>query len=315
LLLTILALIQRQGIDLPAHRVELFDLCVNTLIDTWLRAKGYLESSRLSKNDLFKLLRPLAFWMHAKRDGNTISIENLRAHMRKLIEARNPTANEQQIEEMIESFIDTVNGKTGILVERGYQQYGFLHQSFQEYFAARELVVHKHRERLIRQHLHNPHWREVIFLAIGIIGILQCDEERVTELVQEVMLKARSKYERWLHRDLLLTGFCLADDIGVSSSCKYIILSESMCLYLTSPFSSLRSKRAEVFLKWQGTEIAQEAQKLIVPFLSKQVLLAGNDEQEDIVLAERTPFEHRVLAHYQGLIQQHKHALEQIVRL
>src|SRR5262245_11939596 len=32
LLLTILALIQRQGIALPSHRVELFDLCTTTLL-------------------------------------------------------------------------------------------------------------------------------------------------------------------------------------------------------------------------------------------------------------------------------------------
>ena len=41
LLLTILALIQRQGIELPSHRVELYDLCVSTLLDLWVKAKGY----------------------------------------------------------------------------------------------------------------------------------------------------------------------------------------------------------------------------------------------------------------------------------
>ena len=62
LLLTILALIQRQGIELPSHRVELFDLCVTTLLDTWIKAKGPAGAIRFSKNDLIKILRPLAFW-------------------------------------------------------------------------------------------------------------------------------------------------------------------------------------------------------------------------------------------------------------
>ena len=61
LLLTILALIQRQGIELPSHRVELFDLCVTTLLDTWIKAKGPAGAIRFSKNDLIKILRPLAF--------------------------------------------------------------------------------------------------------------------------------------------------------------------------------------------------------------------------------------------------------------
>jgi HEAT repeat protein len=315
LLLTILALIQRQGIELPAHRVELFDLCVSTLIDTWLRAKGYLESSRLNRNDLFKLLRPLAFWMHDKLAASTVPEALLQAQIHAQLKSRNMKADEDQIEQMMQSFFDTVRGKTGILIERGEKQYGFLHQTFQEYFAARELVVHKHWEKLIRKHVHDPHWREVILLAAGTIGILQSDEDGVTELVQEVILKARSCYEHWLHRDLLIAGLCLADDIGVSRNCEDIILNEILHLYLTSPFSSLRSNCEKVFSRWYGSRIAQEAQKLVMPFLSKQVSLIGNDEQEATVLAERTLFEHRILSHYQRLIQQHKHALEQIVRL
>ena len=47
LLLTILALIQRQGIDLPSHRIELYRLCTETLIDTWVKAKG--QSIQFSK--------------------------------------------------------------------------------------------------------------------------------------------------------------------------------------------------------------------------------------------------------------------------
>src|SRR5207237_4879048 len=62
LLLTILALIQRQGIALPSHRVELFDLCAMTLIDTWVKAK--VQSIHFSKNDHIKILHPLAFCIH-----------------------------------------------------------------------------------------------------------------------------------------------------------------------------------------------------------------------------------------------------------
>src|SRR6266581_3697830 len=62
LLLTILALIQRQGIELPSHRIELFELCATTLLDTWVKARG--QSTHFTRDDLIKILRPLAFWMH-----------------------------------------------------------------------------------------------------------------------------------------------------------------------------------------------------------------------------------------------------------
>ncbi len=49
LLLTILALLQRQGIELPSHRIELFELCAMTLLDTWVKARG--QSIQLSKHE------------------------------------------------------------------------------------------------------------------------------------------------------------------------------------------------------------------------------------------------------------------------
>ena len=75
LLLTILAIIQRQGIELPSHRIELFDLCAMTLIDTWVRAKG--QVIQFSKTALIKILRPLAFWMHEHPAVGAIPEEEL----------------------------------------------------------------------------------------------------------------------------------------------------------------------------------------------------------------------------------------------
>lgn len=72
LLLTILALIQRQGRELPSHRVELFDLCVSTLLETWVKAKGI--STHLTKTELIKMLRPLAFWMHEHPEVGSIPL-------------------------------------------------------------------------------------------------------------------------------------------------------------------------------------------------------------------------------------------------
>jgi predicted NACHT family NTPase len=79
LLLTILALIQRQGVELPSHRIELFDLCATTLLDTWVKARG--QSIHLSKNELIKILRPLAFWMHQHPAVGNIPGEDLYAQI------------------------------------------------------------------------------------------------------------------------------------------------------------------------------------------------------------------------------------------
>ena len=66
--------------------------------------------------------------------------------------------------------------EAGLIVERGTDEkgetlYGFVHRTFQEYFAAAD-VEERYRQdedpsiisQFLAEHLHDPHWREVIFL-------------------------------------------------------------------------------------------------------------------------------------------------------
>ena len=209
LLLTLLALIQRQGIDLPSHRVELYDRCMTTLLDTWVKARG--QSLKFNKNDLTKILCPLAFWMHQHQAIGAIPEEELTQRIVRQLLNRRLARDEYEALERAEQFIKTFHDETGILVESGKQRYGFLHPTFEEYFAAKELVSYKEDERnqFIRNHLHDPRWREVILLAAGIIGVHESKEEQVTELVQKAVRQAGSLFEEWLYRDLLFAGRCL----------------------------------------------------------------------------------------------------------
>src|SRR5947199_5138300 len=114
-----------------SHRVELFELCAMTLIDTWVKAKG--QSTHFSKNDLIKILRPLAFWMHQHPAVGAIPGEELHEQIVQQLIAR--SINEYDATKLAEQFLEIVRGKTGILVERGKESYGFLHLTFEEYFA------------------------------------------------------------------------------------------------------------------------------------------------------------------------------------
>jgi HEAT repeat protein len=267
LLLTILALIQRQGIELPSHRVELFELCAMTLIDTWVKAKG--QSLRLSKNELIKILRPLAFWMHQHPAVGNIPEEELYEQIvQQLIER---SINEYEATKLAEQFLETVRGKTGILVERGKERYGFLHLTFEEYFAARELEKRKDRNKFIRKHLHDPRWREVILLTVGAIGILHSNEEEVTELVYTTIAGAGSPYELVLHRDLLFAGQCLADDIGMRVVCEDEIIEQIVYLTLTTPYDGLQRACSKVLATWSDTRIGEKATNLVLPLLRQWV--------------------------------------------
>ncbi len=265
LLLTILALIQRQGRELPSHRVELFDLCATTLLETWVKARG--THAHLTKTELIKILRPLAFWMHQHPEVSAIPLDELKERILQQFHERTITGD--KADKRTEDFLQTVRGETGILIERGKDRYGFLHLTFEEFFAALELEREKEDKRsaFIKAHLHEPRWREVILLTVGTFGILHSDEERVTELLEQDVLKAESPFEEWLHRDLLFAGLCLADDVGVNERREEAILEEILYLYLTSPYDALRQTIAPVINSWGRTKIGKKASAWMLPLL------------------------------------------------
>src|SRR5207248_6830109 len=77
-----------------------------------------------------------------------------------------------RIIEEVKAFLLAVREHTGLFVERAPKQYGFMHLTFEEYYAARYLVARsKTRARLIRNHLHDPRWEEPILLALAFVGL------------------------------------------------------------------------------------------------------------------------------------------------
>ena len=70
LLLTILALIKRQGVSLPNRRVELYELYLKTLITAWSKARaldGRQVGPEMDYLQILMVLGPLALWLRAKR--------------------------------------------------------------------------------------------------------------------------------------------------------------------------------------------------------------------------------------------------------
>ena len=304
LMLTILALIQYQGKDLPKHRVELFELCIGTLLETWVKAREYTRehSTQLSKRELENILRPLAFWMHSHHEVGLISKEDLTQHF--VIQMKEHRISEDEAIKRAEQFLQIIRGETGVLVEQGKNRYGFLHQAFEEYFAASQLKLREDKDNFIVQHLHDPRWREVILLTVGIVGIIKGDEgKEVTRLVQQTILNADSPYENWLHRDLLFAGLCLTDDRGINEPLKNEIIQRIVYLYLTSPYNSLREAFSDVLGAWAGTQIAV---KLILSVLQRY-LITTNIPPSFTARKTSSDFQEKLSRYHQRLIEQYIH--------
>ena len=71
LLLTILAVMKRQGVALPERRAELYQTYVETLLRGWnlVRSLAGRSSRDVDLAETLKVLAPLALWMHETSPG------------------------------------------------------------------------------------------------------------------------------------------------------------------------------------------------------------------------------------------------------
>ena len=177
LLLTILALMKRQGVTLPERRVELYDQYVKTLLSTWNRARGLGRppSRDLDPVQTVKILAPLALWMHEANPGVGLVKQAALCCELKAIYARR---GELEPEVYAQQFLEDVRNYSGLLLERGPRKYGFIHLTFEEYLAAVAIALQAQGQvdaivAALAAHVGEPAWHEIGLLTVGYLGLIQ----------------------------------------------------------------------------------------------------------------------------------------------
>ncbi len=222
LLLTIITLIHRYQAELPRQRFKLYEKAVETLLTSWDSGKEIKLYEQvllfLKPDDLLYILKKLAYWIHTQgstgeTEGGTLidKDELLRQLQREIKTLKKCEPHEAKGE--AERFIDFIQRRTGLLNEQGRDRYAFVHKTFQEYLTAEEIFEIDESEedpdiiwRHFQDHLHDPHWREVLLLLVS-----KLKGKKAQKAIQAVLDK-NSEYEQWLHRDLLFAGWCLTED-------------------------------------------------------------------------------------------------------
>jgi tetratricopeptide (TPR) repeat protein len=172
LLLTIVALIHRNGSRLPERRVDLYKLAVKTLTEDWQLGKKLPDAPKLvvKEHEAMELLAPLAYWMHEEKPSGVVTQDEAEQQLAKTLSELNQVAPEStEIQQAVALFLRKVRETTGLFVERAPAVYGFMHLTFEEYFAARHIANNDWAEilQLIRAHWSEPRWEEPILLALG----------------------------------------------------------------------------------------------------------------------------------------------------
>jgi formylglycine-generating enzyme required for sulfatase activity len=222
LLLTILALMKRQGVELPERRVELYDTYVKVLLKHWNLARGLDRppARDLDVSETLKVLPPLALWMHEESAGvGLVAQAALQRRLEQIYADRGMRAPDRAAARLLSD----VREYAGLLLERGPRQYGFIHLTLEEFLAG-VAVADLAQDGLdvvtawIAAHVGAPTWREVILLALGNLAVVQRWSKPAERVITAVIQGAPGKPGE----ALALMGEAVADMAGggVSDGCR-----------------------------------------------------------------------------------------------
>jgi formylglycine-generating enzyme required for sulfatase activity len=194
LLLTILALMKRQGVDLPERRVELYETYVKTLLRHWNLARSLDGRAAREVDDVetLKSLAPLALWMQETSPGRGLVKEwDLRQKLETIFQG----LGHPKPQESTRLFLADVRDHAALLLDRGGRQYGFIHLTFQEYLAAVALAQRGQQDvgpvvEALARHIEEPAWYEVSLLTVGYMGIVQKRDEAASSVLTGLLDQA-----------------------------------------------------------------------------------------------------------------------------
>lgn len=229
LMLSMLArLRQSRGGQLPGKRIALYREFTAMLIEQWPEQRSQdARQTRVERHEAPRIRKHL-MWLALRMQRDHPRTVTRQQILQILTESclpfhagdpDHPTdAERAEAEADGERVLAQLQQVMGIVAERGQDAFGFLHATFQEYFAAGQLALHDAEERwqVIAPHLHHARWREVLLFCVGWPG-----QESRTRDVDDLVLRvldAGSAYESQLHRDVMLAADLALEDVGASKA-------------------------------------------------------------------------------------------------
>ena len=174
LLLTIIALIYYQGKKLPEKRASLYDIATSTFLDNWVKLRAIQRNKIIESETLIELLAPISFFIHENYPTGLLPEKELRRLLTDEYKKIYPHLPAKEEKQDINDIISFLREDAGFLFEKGLDEnenplFGFVHLTFQEYFAAIEFKTRWTEGSInsgnLNEYIFNPNWTEVIKLA------------------------------------------------------------------------------------------------------------------------------------------------------
>jgi HEAT repeat protein len=257
LILSLMAIVYEREMELPERRSELYQHCVEVLLEEWDSEpnRGIQRLNQFTPTQMQNLLIEVAWYFHQQGKGYFREAELL-GQLPNFLSNSDINIPLQENKAILEE----ITGSSSLLKEAAYELYGFLHLTFQEYFAA--LAAKKKGSigwQEVVAHRHEPWWEEVILLLaecmddatpllLGILGHPLGQSGDINQLVPEGEELAAN--DDLFDSDLLLAARCLAGKPTIQMhGLRDRIIAEVKNLLLTSPYNFDWERAARVLIE------------------------------------------------------------------
>ena len=272
LVLTILALLnESRGGALPRRRVDLYAKVVEIFLDTWERTKRssdtFDETSDidLDAREFGWLLSDLALAMQ-KNHCTLAARWWISERILDCLQIKLGFASEQA-KDAGDRIIRYLTERTGLLEERGLDQFGFSHRTIQEYFAASGAIDEADASTTrdvsdsMRGYFYHPQWSEVVRLVAAQLT------PRVAESLICSIVDDPDPVGRFLKRGPLLALRCLSDGATVPNRRLVNSIFDSVADLGRSKWLGITLEAICVLESFEGTRLEKTATETIETIL------------------------------------------------
>lgn len=249
LLLVALLLMHRQNQTLPHSRVEIYHAMTQTLLETWNIWRSEVRYNAggqvLTPSQLLRVLGKVALWSRREKPGGILRRRELERQF--MAACRELGIETDDLEQTAQSYLNAAVEQAGLIEERAPGVFAFWHPTFEEFLAASELAnpPEQAAPRLLPLRF-DPHWREVILLTVGLIGVVGDDRPAASELVRGLVRTEPPVYEPLLHSALRLGVACLVDNPTLDRDLAQELLLELTRALTQQPFEPMAGSFLDV---------------------------------------------------------------------
>ena len=207
-LLSGLALIHRAEGKLPRHRVQFYEIFARCLCETWGAVRRLMASTGNCdisyEKEAIPIFGKLAIQMHKKYPGGIAPEEFVIKSLSKILGESISTVSIDEAKCAAEEFLERAGKEVQIFIERGPKEWGFLHLTFQEFFAAVGLLSQELFEKQAIENIFDPSWEEIIRLGVGYMALVQNRPVAAERFIKKVYKGVEWPEKPWVTRELSL---------------------------------------------------------------------------------------------------------------